>query len=67
MTRKTTGASKISWQINKAIETKIQGEDDPKIIPHTRISIVEHKRSIGIIFRWYIARIIEITFTIKAI
>jgi hypothetical protein len=29
MTRKTTGASKISWQINKAIKTKIQGEDDP--------------------------------------
>ena len=26
MTRKTTGASKISWQINKAIKT---GEDDP--------------------------------------
>ena len=65
--RKTTGAATISWKENKAIRSEIQGGDDPQMIPQTRISIVKDKRSIGIIFRWYIARIFKINFTIKGI
>ena len=34
---KTTGATKNSWEENKAIRSKIQGEDDPQMLPHRRI------------------------------
>jgi len=39
--RKTTGATKISWEENKAIRSKFQGEDNPQMLPHPRISIVK--------------------------
>ena len=64
--RKTTGATKISWKENKAIRV-IQGEDDPQMLPHTRISIVKDNEYIGINSRWYIARKLEINLTIKGI
>ena len=62
-TRKTTGATKFSWQENKAIRSKIQGEDDPQKLPHTRVPIVKDKKYIGINFWWYIATISKINFT----
>ena len=38
---------------NKMRQQKaIQGEDDPHMLPHTRLSIVKDNENIGINFRW---------------
>ena len=40
-------------------QKEIQGEDDPQILPHTRLSIVKDNEYIGIKFLWYITKDIE--------
>ena len=53
------GATKIFGK-KKAIRGEIQGEEDPQMLPHPSISIVEDNECIGIYFWWYIARILKI-------
>ena len=40
-------------------QKEIQGEDDPQILPHTRLSIVKDNEYIGIKFLWYITKDFE--------
>lgn len=42
-----------------ANKTTIQDEDDPQMLPHTRLLIVEDNENIGINFRWYIDKDIK--------
>ena len=37
-------------------QKEIQGEDDPQILPHTRLSIVKDNEYIGINFLWHITK-----------
>ena len=39
-----------------ANKTTIQDEDDPQMLPHTRLLIVKDNENIGINFWWYIAK-----------
>jgi hypothetical protein len=63
------GVKKISWQEIWAIRGKFQGEDDLEELPRIYMNTNYQRQEvhIGIIFRWCIAKIFKINFTIKGI
>jgi hypothetical protein len=63
------GVKIISWKEIRAIRGKFQGEDDLEELPHIYMNTNCQRQEvhIGIIFRWCIAKIFKINFTIKGI
>ena len=57
--KEDNGSHKDFLEIKVRQQKEIQGEDDPQILPHTRLSIVKDNEYIGIKFLWYITKDIE--------